>query len=850
MPDDTLPAPTPSTAALGSAGDAADEPPAAPPGYELVGEVGRGGMGVVYRAKDLSLDRDVAVKFLREHFPAGSTAARRFLDEARITGQLQHPGVPAVHQVGYLPGGRPFLAMRLIRGRTLDELLADGRGEPGRSPNLLAVFEQVCQAVGYAHAHGVVHRDLKPANVMVGAFGEVQVMDWGLAKVLSGAAAARGGAADPAATLGTEIRATRDSSEETQAGSLLGTPAFMPPEQAIGAVDRIDERSDVFGLGAILCVILTGLPPYLAADSESARQLAARAKLDDAFARLDACGAEPELIALCRRCLAPEPTDRPADAGEVAKAVAALRAAADDRARRAELDRLTADVRAAAERKRRRLLAAAAAAVVAVLAAGTGVSVWQAVEASAARTAAEANAGRAIDALGQEKLARAEATREQRTASEVKNFLQEVLAQSGPWHQTARGGITPNLTVREAMDQAARQIDGRFPEAPLIEAEVRYTIGHSYLQLGVYLPAEKHLARAAELRQQGLGPDHRETLATRIMLARAYWSRGKHATAGEVLADVHRTCERLWGPDDRLTLRCEVEQALVYMGSGHRDRVEPILVRVLATQRRVFGPRDPDTLITVINLVDQYQSLKRFPEAEALLAEVLAGLREAFPNGGVEVWTVQGRLGRLYSATNRPDRAEPLLKEALTPMQEVLGESHPYTLRVVRDLAYLYWEERRAEDAEPLLARVLAGLRRSIGNGHPETLTAVQDLGNVYITLQRWADAEPLFREVSTALSAAGHRDWSLHYIQSRLGIALLGQKKYAAAEAELLAGYRGMTATRAGLPAHIETGGMPRAAFELARLYDATGRPAEAAKWRAEAAGYREQAPPPRPAK
>src|SRR5579884_2033202 len=136
--------------------------------YRLRDEIARGGMGVIYRATDTVLDREVAVKVLRERFAADSVVARRFLDEARITGQLQHPGVPAVHDLGTLADGRPFLAMKLIKGRTLEALLKD-RATPGdERGRFLAAFEQVCQAVGYAHAHDVVHRDLKPSNVMVG----------------------------------------------------------------------------------------------------------------------------------------------------------------------------------------------------------------------------------------------------------------------------------------------------------------------------------------------------------------------------------------------------------------------------------------------------------------------------------------------------------------------------------------------------------------------------------------------------------------------------------------------------------------------------------------------------------
>jgi serine/threonine protein kinase len=280
---------------------------APPPGYVFLAEVGRGGMGVVYRARDQRLNRDVAVKVLQERYPAGSAAARRFQVEARVTGQLQHPGIPPVHEVGTLPDGRPFLAMKLIKGTTLDSLLAAGTAGRG---SLLATFEQVCQAVAYSHEHGVVHRDLKPHNVMVGKFGEVQVMDWGLAKFR--AQPEDGTAEDDTSTL---LDPGQGDGPKTRAGAVMGTPAYMPPEQAIGAVELIDERADVFGLGGVLCAILTGKPPYVGNTPESTRQLAAQGKLGDAFARLDSCGAEPELVALAKRCLAADKVDRPRRGG-------------------------------------------------------------------------------------------------------------------------------------------------------------------------------------------------------------------------------------------------------------------------------------------------------------------------------------------------------------------------------------------------------------------------------------------------------------------------------------------------------------------------------------------------------
>ncbi len=350
--------------------------------YELGPELARGGMGEVYRATDSVFGREVAVKVLQEKYAPTSGTACRFADEARISGQLQHPNIPAVHDLGTLPDGRPFMAMKLIKGDTLDDLLkarSDPSADRGR---FVAVFEQVCQALAYAHAHNVLHRDLKPANVMVGAFGEVQVMDWGLAKVLGTRDAE---VTDPDATAApTVVQSIRQTdSAFTQAGSILGTPAYMPPEQAVGAIHKVDARSDVFGLGAILAVILTGKPPFVGKSAATTRLQAAQGDVEECFARLDASGAEPELVALCKRCLSKRPDDRPADAGEVAQAVASLRAAADERARQAELEavqlegeRQKAEVQATEQRKRRRVQLALAWVVV-LVAVGGGVAAVQ-----------------------------------------------------------------------------------------------------------------------------------------------------------------------------------------------------------------------------------------------------------------------------------------------------------------------------------------------------------------------------------------------------------------------------------------------------------------------------------------
>jgi serine/threonine protein kinase/tetratricopeptide (TPR) repeat protein len=347
--------------------------------YRILGEIARGGMGVVLKGHDTDLGRDVAMKVLDETLAAKPEVLQRFVEEAQIGGQLQHPGVVPVYELGLTADERPYFTMKLVKGRTLSALLSARRSPDEERPRFLRIFEAVCQTVAYAHSKGVLHRDLKPANVMVGAFGEVQVVDWGLAKVLK-----RGGVEDEKRasrpTSLTVIETVRSgpgsSGSDSMAGSVMGTPAYMPPEQAQGEVEQLDERSDVFSLGAILCEILTGLPPYVGDDNKEVVPMAAGAKLDDARARIEAAGCAPELKAICLECLRPSRSSRPSNADEVARRVHDHLASVEERAHEARLAAAAAEVRATEERRRRRLAVALAGTVVLLVGAVGGGWAW------------------------------------------------------------------------------------------------------------------------------------------------------------------------------------------------------------------------------------------------------------------------------------------------------------------------------------------------------------------------------------------------------------------------------------------------------------------------------------------
>jgi WD40 repeat protein/serine/threonine protein kinase len=288
-------------------------------GYKLTSVHATGGIGRVWLAHDDNLGRDVALKELRPERSDNPALRERFLHEARITGQLEHPGIVPVYELVRSPAGQqPFYTMRLVKGRTLADTARDyhqkravGQVGPLEHMALLNAFVGVCHAIAYAHARGVIHRDLKGQNVVLGEYGEVIVLDWGFAKVLDQPEEGHDAVSFPIAS--------ETLPEQTLPGQVIGTPAYMAPEQAQGRRDLIDRRTDIYGLGAMLYEILTGQAPFIDPDS---RELLRKVREEEpAPPRQVHPGASPALEAVCLRALAKKPADRYESASELARDV-------------------------------------------------------------------------------------------------------------------------------------------------------------------------------------------------------------------------------------------------------------------------------------------------------------------------------------------------------------------------------------------------------------------------------------------------------------------------------------------------------------------------------------------------
>ncbi len=710
----------------------------APARLHLFGEIARGGMGAILKGRDVALGRDLAVKVLLNQHHDNPGLVRRFVMEARIAGQLQHPGTVPVHELGALADGRPYIAMKLVKGRTLAALLKE-RADPSENlPRFLGIFEQVCQTVAYAHARGIIHRDLKPSNVMIGSFGEVQLMDWGLAKALTGTdvtgAEEEGGdaALDDGRDAGGEL---------TNAGSVLGTWPYIPPEQARGLVKEVDRRSDVFGMGAVLCEILTGRPPYIGPDSVSIRLQAIEGCLDEVSARLEGCGADSELIQLARWCLASDPADRPADGGEVASAVAAYFSGVQERLQQERVARERQEVRAAEGRRRHRILVAATLSVLLTLALGVVASTIFALRERTARQKAAQEAihatrseQAALQAAVSEKAARETAEARAAETQAVLGFVQDrILAAAQP--EGRPGGLGREVSLRRAIEAALPFVDRGFGEQPLTEARLRMALGTSFYSLGEPKIAAEQWEKARTLYTSRLGADHRDTLKSTGNLAIAYYELGRRDDALKLREEALALQRAKLGPDHLETLDGMNDLAASYTSAGRHADALKLLEETLALRKAKLGPEHPATLSTSYNLARAYAALGLTAKAVTLHEKTLA-LRKAklgltHPDS---FWSMTNLAGA-YAKLGRHADAFQLRKEIYDLQRVQLGPDHPDTLASMNNLALSHAALGRHAEALKLLETAEALQETKLGTSHPRTLMMMYNLTCVHASM-------------------------------------------------------------------------------------------------------------------
>jgi eukaryotic-like serine/threonine-protein kinase len=620
--------------------------------YELVQELARGGMGIVYRGFDRELERELAVKALLLQHLDEPDYVRRFFEEAWISGQLQHPGVVPVYDLGRTAEGRPFFAMKLVEGRTLSALLAARKSPADDLARFLQIFEQVCQTLAYAHARGVIHRDVKPSNIMVGSFGEVQVMDWGLASVLDAASL------PPLPADQAKLRlAVHADTTIAVSGEVIGTPAYMAPEQARGEQD-LDERCDVFGLGAILFEILTGLPPYASADAREAYEQALVGNLADAVRRLNQCEADRELKDLVCDCLAVERGKRPRDAKVVAERMRSYLTGVAERLRQAELAKATAQARTAEVQKRQRLTVALALSIIAlVVLASVGwqwISRQRAARAEERAKAAQDKAQRDSDTLRRIHKALEEATtlREQAKSDAPGQVLkwsqalaaartaQELFSSdlAMPELQTQIQQLVEELTQAEHQARQVsrqRRMQNRLQEIRLAKTAVKGGVFDTsradpeyaavFQELGIDFDKSTPAEVAQRLRQEALGED---LAAAMVDWAAARWFAFglKDPLARKLMTAALAGTSDIW--------RASFWKALA---DG-----DPSAIRKLAAQPNVAS--QPPSTIAI--LADQLMALGDLP----LAAKILQAALQKYP---ADFW-LNHQIGYMYTLMQPP----------------------------------------------------------------------------------------------------------------------------------------------------------------------------------------------------
>ncbi|MEZ6235177.1 MAG: tetratricopeptide repeat protein [Phycisphaerales bacterium] len=726
--------------------------------YKLLELLGEGGFGSVWMAEQREpVKRRVAVKVIKLGMDTRQVIAR-FEAERQALALMDHPNIARVLDAGATEAGRPYFVMEYIKGVPIVGYCDTEKLDTGAR---LELFTRVCHAIQHAHQKGIIHRDIKPSNVLITLHDGVpvpKVIDFGIAKATN--------------------RELTDKTLFTEHRQIIGTPAYMSPEQAEMSGLDIDTRSDIYSLGVLLYELLTGTTPF-----------ATEELMSKGFA---------EMMRIIREVEPHKPSTRLSSLGDSATRTAqqrhtdakklglilrgdldwiVMKCLEKDRQRRYETaNGLAADIarhladepvdagppsagyklRKFVRRNRGQVVGASVVAAILVLASGIsvafGVLATQARDAMneartdlrealdserEARTTAEANEQKAV-----EEAERAE--RELARATEIKRLITEMLQSVSP--EEAQGADITLL--RGILDDAAERLAAGEIADELIAAELHHVVGNVYLSLGLYPEAEEHIPVAAEIRRRILGEEHPDTLATMPNVATLYLDQGRFADAEAMHSQTLEVQRRVLGGEHPDTLASMNNLVNLYKAQGRYAEAEPLALETLEIKRRVLGQEHPETLASMNNLATLYLDQGRYAEAQPLFQQTLEAMRrvlgEKHPNTLMSVHN----LALLYGRQGRYADAEPLALETLEITRRVLGEEHPDTLASMNYLALLYRVQGRYAEAEPLLAQALEFQRRVLGQEHPHTLVSMGNLALLYRDQRRYAEAEPLHARV------------------------------------------------------------------------------------------------------
>jgi tetratricopeptide (TPR) repeat protein len=781
--------------------------------YRLEGEVARGGMGAILRVWDEDIRRHLAMKVILgrgEAQPIGETPdvdprqLARFLEEAQVTGQLDHPGIVPVHELGLAADGRVYFTMKLVKGRDLRyifDLVSDGR-EGWTVTRALSVLLKVCDAMAYAHAKGVIHRDLKPSNIMVGNYGEVFVMDWGVARVL-GRKDTRDIRIKPEFTTshrsvkterGIEREQTPDSPIVTMDGDIVGTPAYMSPEQARGEIDKLGPQSDVYSVGALLYHLLAGEMPFVPKGARMSPRTILLRLIEGPPKSLSAVApAVPaELAAICEKAMARDAQHRYPSTLALADD---LRAYLEHRVVGAYKTGAIAELQKWVQRNRG--LAASLLIAMAILIGGAITSMGFAVEAKAnadladaraksadaQRTRAEQSATEAttekVRAEHNATLAEQRLTHEQALVSlyrqlidqlsdyklgvamldELRNQIESSLKLSGQDSANSaaivsgldRALVYANATYaaravlrRTVFWQAEAAIELLQPE---VRSQIQGSFGDKLIALGLYDIAER-LERATIVSQRTvLGDDNPAILESMSKLAVSLSGQGKLGEAEPLYREVIRRQRETVGDSDARTSKSMNYLATLLQSQGRFDKAEALYRDVLADSRRIRGDNDVQTLTLINNTAALLQAIGKYTDAETLFREVFEARLAKRGERNAETLSVMQNLANVLQSQGRSAESEKMFRTALNRCRESLGDSHEYTLKAMINLAVVFQARNSSAEAESLAREAQIRSRDERGPYDLLTLISTNTLGRVFKSQGRFSEAEPLFRE-------------------------------------------------------------------------------------------------------